>query len=327
MEAYLQLMKHVLENGKDRGDRTGTGTRSVFGYQMRFDLQEGFPMTTTKKIPFRLVVEELLWFLRGDTNIKYLVDRDVHIWDDWPFARWFESSSYDGTAYVPNWKEKRLKDEEYKQLVKSEMKRFAACIKEDEVFAKEWGELGNVYGKQWRSWEGADGATIDQIANVVRNIKENPDSRRLIVSAWNVADVEAEYTKDEEGRTTGMALPPCHAFFQFYVAEGKLSCQLFQRSVDLFLGANFNFASYALLTHMIAQQCDLEVGELIWTGGDVHIYHNHFEQARIQLEREPKPLPSLEIRRKPNSIFDYTWEDFELIGYDAHPHIPADVAI
>ncbi|MBD3667195.1 MAG: thymidylate synthase [Kangiella sp.] len=264
MKQYLDMMRHVLENGEDKGDRTGTGTRSVFGYQMRFNLQDGFPLVTTKKLHLRSIIYELLWFLNGDTNIKYLKDNGVSIWDEW---------------------------------------------------ADENGDLGPVYGEQWRSWKKPDGTTIDQISNVLHQIKTNPDSRRLMVVAYN------------PGVADEMALPPCHSLFQFYVANGKLSCQLYQRSADIFLGVPFNIASYALLTHMMAQQAGLDVGEFIWTGGDTHLYSNHFEQAKEQLSREPLPLPRLNITRKPDSLFDYQFEDFEIVGYESHPHIKAPVAI
>jgi thymidylate synthase len=257
-------MNDILETGTSKTDRTGTGTRSVFGRQLRFDLRQGFPLVTTKKLHLRSIIIELLWFLNGDTNIKYLNDHGVSIWDEW---------------------------------------------------ADENGDLGPVYGHQWRSWPAPDGKTIDQITNVLHQIKSKPDSRRHMVSAWNPAEVEK------------MALPPCHALFQFYVADGKLSCQLYQRSADYFLGVPFNIASYALLTHMVAQQCDLEPGEFIWTGGDVHLYTNHLEQARLQLSREPHALPQLIIKRKPTSIFDYRFEDFEIVNYHAHPGIKAPIAV
>ncbi|MBO2557745.1 thymidylate synthase [Shewanella algae] len=264
MQQYLDLMQHILDSGTDKNDRTGTGTRSVFGYQMRFDLSNGFPLVTTKKCHLRSIIHELLWFLKGDTNVAYLHENKVTIWDEW---------------------------------------------------ADEFGNLGPVYGAQWRSWPTPDGGHIDQITQVIEQIKAQPDSRRLIVSAWNVSELDK------------MALAPCHAFFQFYVADGKLSCQLYQRSCDVFLGLPFNIASYALLTMMVAQQCDLELGDFVWTGGDTHLYSNHMEQTALQLSREPKPLPQMKITRKPKSIFDYRFEDFELSGYDPHPHIKAPVAI
>jgi thymidylate synthase len=264
MHQYLDLMRHVMANGTHKSDRTGTGTMSVFGHQMRFDLQKGFPVVTTKKLHLKSIIIELLWFLQGSTNNNWLKERGVSIWDEW---------------------------------------------------AKEDGELGPIYGYQWRSWPAPNGEHVDQISQLMDQIKNNPDSRRLIVSAWNVAEIPR------------MALPPCHAFFQFYVADGKLSCQLYQRSADIFLGVPFNIASYALLTHMIAQQAGLEVGEFIWTGGDCHLYSNHMEQVKLQLSREPLPLPKLVIRRKPASIFDYEYEDFELVGYQHHDPIKAPVAV
>ncbi|HET9486659.1 MAG TPA: thymidylate synthase [Chryseosolibacter sp.] len=264
MKQYLDLMRDVRDSGAQKTDRTGTGTLSVFGRQLRFDLSAGFPLVTTKKLHLRSIIYELLWFLKGDTNIKYLKDNGVSIWDEW---------------------------------------------------ADENGELGPVYGHQWRSWPAPDGRSIDQIAQVIGQIKQKPDSRRHIVTAWNPAEVDK------------MALPPCHALFQFYVAEGRLSCQLYQRSADYFLGVPFNIASYALLTYMFAQQCDLLPGEFVWTGGDVHLYNNHLEQANLQLSREPFALPQLTIKRKPTSIFDYQFEDFEIVNYQAHPSIKAPIAV
>ncbi len=264
MTPYLELMRDILEKGTQKTDRTGTGTVSVFGRQMRFDLSKGFPLVTTKKLHLRSIIYELLWFLRGETNIKYLNDHGVSIWDEW---------------------------------------------------ADDNGELGPVYGSQWRSWPAPDGRHIDQIANVINQIKTKPDSRRHIVTAWNPAEVD------------NMALPPCHALFQFYVANDTLSCQLYQRSADFFLGVPFNIASYALLTHMVAQQCDLKPGDFVWTGGDVHLYSNHFDQARLQLTREPLPLPTLSIKRKPSTIFEYEFEDFEILNYQAHPSIKAPIAV
>lgn len=277
MRAYLDLLQHILDNGTDKGDRTGTGTRSVFGYQMRFDLQEGFPLLTTKKLHLRSIIHELLWFLSGDTNIKYLKDNGVRIWDEW---------------------------------------------------ATEEGDLGPLYGKQWVAWEKPDGETINQIAEVIETLKNNPNSRRMIVSAWNPADLPDESISPQENVKQGrMALATCHAFFQFYVANNRLSCQLYQRSADTFLGVPFNIASYSLLVHMIAQQTGYEVGDFIWTGGDVHLYNNTIEQAKIQLQREPLPLPKLKIARKPESIFDYRFEDFEIVDYQSHPHIKAEVSV
>ena len=270
MQQYLDLLSRVMKTGVDRPDRTGTGTRGVFGHQMRFDLADGFPMVTTKKLHLKSIIHELIWFLAGDTNIKYLQDNKVRIWDEW---------------------------------------------------ADENGDLGPVYGKQWRRWEGPDGAVIDQVAKMVEAIKVNPYSRRHIVSAWNPADVD------------DMALPPCHCLFQFFVSpdpaggKDKLSCQLYQRSADIFLGVPFNIASYALLVHMVAQVCDLEVGDFVHTFGDAHIYSNHFEQVEKQLKRKPKPLPTLRLNPDVKSVFDFTWDDIEIVGYEAHPHIAGKVAV
>ena len=264
MRQYLEFMRHVKEHGAVKTDRTGTGTLSVFGYQMRFDLRQGFPLLTTKKVHLKSIIHELIWFLQGSTNIAYLKENGVTIWDEW---------------------------------------------------ADENGNLGPIYGYQWRSWPLPDGGHVDQISQVLEQIRSTPDSRRMIVSSWNVADIP------------NMKLPPCHAFFQFYVADGKLSCQLYQRSADIFLGVPFNIASYAMLTHMMAQQAGLEVGEFIWTGGDCHLYSNHLEQVELQLSRETRELPRLVIKRKPDSLFDYRFEDFEVEGYDPHPGIKAPVAV
>jgi len=264
MRQYHELLRHLLEHGAEKCDRTGTGTRSVFGWQMRFDLGDGFPLVTTKKLHLKSIVHELLWFLSGDTNVRYLRENGVSIWDEWADAD---------------------------------------------------GELGPVYGAQWRAWATADGRRIDQVARAIDLIRRDPDSRRIIVNAWNVGELER------------MALTPCHALFQFYVAGGRLSCQLYQRSADVFLGVPFNIASYALLTHMVAQQCDLQAGDFIWTGGDTHLYVNHIEQARTQLARECFQLPQLIIKRRPDSIFDYRFEDFEFVGYQAHPAIKAPIAV
>jgi len=264
MQQYLDLMRLVRDTGTRKEDRTGTGTLSVFGHQMRFDLSKGFPLVTTKKLHLRSIIHELLWFLSGDSNIRYLKENGVSIWDEW---------------------------------------------------ADENGDLGPVYGVQWRSWPAPDGRRIDQVAQIMQQLRETPDSRRIILSAWNVAEID------------NMALPPCHCLFQFYVADGKLSCQLYQRSCDIFLGVPFNIASYALLTHMLAQQADLGVGDFVWTGGDCHLYLNHLEQAEEQLSRQPLPLPTLAIKRRPPSIFDYRFEDFDILNYEAHPHIKAAVAV
>ncbi len=264
MQQYLDMMRLVRDTGARKDDRTGTGTLSVFGHQMRFDLAKGFPLVTTKKLHLRSIIHELLWFLSGDSNIRYLKENGVSIWDEW---------------------------------------------------ADEEGDLGPIYGVQWRSWPTPDGGSIDQVAEIMQQLRETPDSRRILLSAWNVAEID------------NMALPPCHCLFQFYVADGKLSCQLYQRSCDIFLGVPFNIASYALLTHMLAQQADLGVGDFIWTGGDCHLYLNHLEQADEQLAREPLPLPTLAIKRRPPTIFDYEFEDFEILNYESHPHIKAAVAV
>ncbi len=264
MRQYLSLLQHVLDHGVEKSDRTGTGTISTFGYQMRFDLSEGFPMVTTKKLHLKSIIYELLWFIKGDTNVKYLQENGVRIWNEW---------------------------------------------------ADENGDLGPVYGKQWRSWQGADGKTVDQLMKVVSTLKENPDSRRMIINAWNVGELDK------------MALTPCHCMFQFYVADGKLSCQLFQRSADCFLGVPFNIASYALFTMMIAQVCNLEVGEFVHTFGDAHIYKDHLEQTKLQLSRDPRPLPTMKINPEVHSILDFTYEDFTLIDYNPHPHIKAKVSV
>lgn len=305
MRQYLDLLKHIEEHGVDKGDRTGTGTRSVFGYQMRFDLAQGFPLMTTKKMALRSIIVELLWFLKGDSNLKYLAENNVHIWDEWPYKAYLQST---GQA-VP-----ALGSEEWKTGIAA----FIEKIKTDDAFAKDYGELGPIYGYQWRNWPAPDGRHIDQITQVIERIKAKPDDRRLIVSAWNVADIE------EMGRA---GLPPCHCLFQFYVANGKLSCQLYQRSCDTFLGVPFNIASYALLTMMVAQVCDLEPGEFVWTGGDVHIYSNHHDQVQEQLSREPLPLPTMSINPEVKNIFDFKLEDFTLENYQSHPPIKAPIAV
>jgi len=277
MKSYLDLLDKIIREGHAKSDRTGTGTLSIFGHQLRFNLQDGFPLVTTKKIHVKSIIHELLWFLRGDTNIGYLHDHKVSIWDEWADAE---------------------------------------------------GELGPVYGKQWRSWPTPDGRTVDQLSQVLAQLQDTPNSRRIIVSAWNVADLPDERVSPLANVAQGkMALAPCHALFQFYVADGRLSCQLYQRSCDTFLGLPFNIASYALLTHIIAQQAGLEVGEFIWTGGDVHLYRNHLEQARLQLSRQPLPLPQLRINRRPDSLFAYGYDDFELCGYQSHAAIKAAIAI
>jgi thymidylate synthase len=277
MQQYLDLVQTILDHGHQKGDRTGSGTLSIFGHQMRFNLANGFPLVTTKKVHLKSIIHELLWFLQGDTNIGYLKDNGVSIWDEWADAQ---------------------------------------------------GDLGPVYGAQWRNWPAGNAENIDQIAQIVEQIKRTPNSRRMLVSAWNVADLPNESLSPQQNVAEGkMALAACHALFQFYVADGKLSCQLYQRSCDTFLGLPFNIASYALLTHMLAQQCDLQVGDFVWTGGDVHLYLNHLEQAKFQLNRQPYALPKLILKRKPASIFDYRYDDFEIVGYQAHPAIKAPISV
>lgn len=313
-QAYLDLCKEILEHGTEKMDRTKTGTISLFGKQIRFDLRDGFPLLTTKRVPFRLIATELLWFLKGDTNIRYLLQHNNNIWNEWAFKKWVESDEYDGPD-MTDFGLRSQKDPEFKKLYDEQMEIFKQRVLEEDEFAKKYGDLGFVYGKQWRHWKTSTNDTIDQISDVINMIKTNPNSRRLIVSAWNPEDIPH------------MALPPCHTLFQFYVAEGRLSCQLYQRSADLFLGVPFNIASYALLTHLIAKECNLEVGEFVHTFGDVHIYSNHIEQIRLQLSRNIKNPPRLEIKTEKESIFDYDIEDFEIIGYDPHPTIKAPVAV
>jgi thymidylate synthase len=313
-EQYLNLEKYVLENGHQKGDRTQTGTLSTFGYQMRFDLSEGFPLLTTKRVPFGLIKSELLWFLKGDTNIRYLLQHNNHIWDEWAFKKWIESDEYQGPD-MTDFGHRSLTDPEFNELYKIEKQRFTERILEDDTFSAKYGDLGNVYGSQWRAWKTSTGETIDQISDVIDMIKNNPDSRRMIVSAWNPEDVPTS------------ALPPCHSLFQFYVADGKLSCQLYQRSGDIFLGIPFNIASYALLTELIAKATGLEVGEFVHTIGDAHIYSNHIEQVKEQLERTPRPAPKLKFKQVHDSIFDYEPEDIVVEGYDPHPTIKAPVAV
>nr|WP_042346636.1 thymidylate synthase [Bacillus massiliigorillae] len=314
LKQYLDLCNHVLHNGVKKEDRTGTGTISTFGYQMRFNLQEGFPLLTTKRIPFRLIASELLWFIKGDTNIKYLLQHNNHIWNEWAFKKWVESDEYTGPD-MTDFGLRSQEDEAFNQEYQKQMQIFVDSILNDDEFARKYGELGDVYGKQWRAWKTTAGETIDQLKDVIDTIKRNPDSRRLIVSAWNPEDVPT------------MALPPCHTLFQFYVLEGKLSCQLYQRSGDIFLGIPFNIASYALLTHLIAHECGLEVGEFIHTLGDAHIYSNHMEQVEKQLSREPKNLPTLFLNSEKQSVFDFEMEDIRIDGYDPHPAIKAPVAV
>ncbi|WP_102027251.1 thymidylate synthase [Salirhabdus sp. Marseille-P4669] len=314
MDQYLKLCQHILDNGEKREDRTGTGTIGVFGCQMRFDLTKGFPLMTTKKVPFRLIASELLWFMRGDTNIKFLLQHNNNIWNEWAFKKWVESDEYKGPD-MTNFGLRSLTDESFKKHYDEQMELFKKRILDDDAFANKYGDLGNVYGKQWRAWATSNGETIDQLKDVIKQIKTNPTSRRLIVSAWNPEDVP------------NSALPPCHTLFQFYVSNNKLSCQLYQRSGDMFLGIPFNIASYALLTHFIAHECNLEVGEFVHTIGDAHIYVNHVEQVKTQLEREPKSLPTLKLNKNVESVFDFTMEDIVLEGYDPHPAIKAPVAV
>jgi len=311
---YLQLLQHVLERGTEKKDRTGTGTLSVFGYQMRFDLAEGFPLLTTKRVSFKLVASELLWFIKGDTNIRYLLKHNNHIWNEWAFKRWVESPEYDGPD-MTDFGLRSQRDEAFNRLYREQMDRFVKRVLEDDEFAAKYGELGDVYGKQWRAWKTSAGGTIDQLRQAIDLIKTNPDSRRIIVTAWSPEDIPS------------MALPPCHTLFQFYVAGGRLSCQLYQRSADIFLGVPFNIASYALLTHMIARECGLEAGEFIHTLGDAHLYLNHIEQARLQLGREPRPLPRLKMNPEVGSVFDFDLEDLQVEGYDPHPAIKAPIAV
>ncbi len=314
-QAYLDLCRHVLENGTRKSDRTGTGTMSVFGHQMRFDLKDGFPLLTTKRVPFRLIASELIWFINGDTNIRFLLQHNNNIWNEWAFKKWIESDDYTGPD-MTDFGIRSLKDEEFKKVYDEQMEIFKKRVLEEDDFAAKYGELGNVYGKQWRAWKTSTGETIDQLKDVIHDIKHNPSSRRLIVSAWNPEDVP-----------TNMALPPCHSLFQFHVADGRLSCQLYQRSADIFLGVPFNIASYALLTHLIAKECGLEAGEFIHTLGDAHIYLNHEEQVRTQLQREPKELPQLVIDPSFTSIFELSLDQLKIEGYDPHPTIKAPIAV
>lgn len=313
-QAYLDLCQHVLENGVKRDDRTNTGTYSVFGHQMRFDLSDGFPLLTTKRVAFRLVASELLWFIKGDTNIRYLLEHNNNIWNEWAFEKWVTSDQYDGPD-MTNFAHRSLRDPEFKELYDEQMDIFKQRILEDDEFAAEFGDLGNVYGKQWRAWKTSQNETIDQLKDVIESIRTNPNSRRHIVTAWNPEDIP------------NMALPPCHTLFQFYVAGGKLSCQLYQRSADLFLGVPFNIASYALLTHLIAHECDLEVGEFVHTLGDVHIYSNHVDQVKLQLSRDIKQAPTLILNKDKKSIFDFELSDFTIENYDPHPAIKAPIAV
>ncbi|MEZ7740603.1 thymidylate synthase [Gemella sanguinis] len=305
---YLDLCKYILDNGIEKEDRTGVGTKSIFGYQMKFDLNNGFPLLTTKKVNFNLVWSELLWFIKGDTNIRFLLENNNNIWNEWAFKKWVESDEYNGPD-MTDFGHRTLVDEDFAKDYKEQMKFFKEKILTDDEFSKKYGDLGNVYGKQWRNFNG-----VDQLKNVIEQIKQNPSSRRLIVSSWNPAEVDT------------MALPPCHSLFQFYVSDGKLSCQLYQRSGDVFLGVPFNIASYSLLTILIAKECNLGVGEFVHTLGDAHIYNNHFDQVNEQISRTPYDLPSLKINEF-QSIFDLKISDVELVNYESHPFIKAPIAV
>ena len=301
MKQYLDLVRHIRDNGVIKGDRTGTGTRSIFGYQMRFDLSDGFPLVTSKKVHLKSILHELLWFIRGDTNIRYLVENGVGIWNDWPYQSWLRQTGQedDLPMYSAEWK--------------AGMQEFIERIKTDAAFAQQYGDLGPVYGHQWRNFEG-----VDQLSQLVDDIKTNPDSRRLLVSAWNPKDIPVMVKS---------GLPPCHSLFQFYVSEGRLSCQLYQRSADVFLGVPFNIASYSLLTHMIAQVCGYEVGDFVHTFGDTHIYLNHLEQVKLQLSRKPMPLPTLKLNQAVKNIEDFKFDDIEILNYNSHPPIKGKISV
>ncbi|WP_278340585.1 thymidylate synthase [Lactobacillus acetotolerans] len=313
-QPYLDLLNKIMTTGHNKDDRTGTGTRSLFGAQMRFDLSKGFPILTTKRVPFGLIKSELLWFLRGDTNIRFLLQHKNHIWDEWAFENWVNSDEYHGPD-MTNFGLRSQSDPEFNKVYREEMKKFDQRILDDTDFAKKYGSLGDVYGAQWRHWKKRDGGHIDQIANVIKKIKTTPDSRRMIVTAWNPEDVPSS------------ALPPCHVLFQFYVVDGKLSLQLYQRSGDMFLGVPFNIVSYSLLLHMIARETDLQVGEFVHTLGDAHIYNNHFEQVKELLSRKPYDSPQLWLNPDKKHIDDFEMRDIKLIGYKHHDTIKAPVAV
>ncbi|WEG74274.1 thymidylate synthase [Vagococcus intermedius] len=313
-QAYLELGRKILTEGNEKSDRTGTGTKSIFGHQMRFDLSQGFPLLTTKRVPFGLIKSELLWFLKGNTNIRFLLEHNNHIWDEWAFERFVTSSDYQGPD-MTNFGRRAVLDSEFNKVYQEELKKFCERILKEQAFSEKYGDLGNIYGAQWRNWQTKSGETIDQLKDVIEMIKINPDSRRLLVSAWNPEDVPT------------MALPPCHTMFQFYVSNGKLSCQLYQRSADVFLGVPFNIASYALLTHLIAHETGLEVGEFVHTLGDAHLYSNHFEQMETQLNREVKDFPTLVLNSDKTSVFDFDVTDITLENYEPHPAIKAPIAV
>ena len=312
-EAYHNLLTHVLDTGIEKDDRTGTGTISTFGYQMRFDLSKGFPLLTTKRTSFKLIATELIWFMRGDTNIKYLLQYNNNIWNEWAFKRYAESEDYNGPD-MTDFGRRALKDEAFNEVYKEEMEKYKEKILTDDAFAKKYGELGNVYGKQWRDWVGPNGESIDQLKNLIDSIKNNPYSRRHIISAWNPAEIET------------MALPPCHTLFQFYVNDGKLSLQLYQRSADVFLGVPFNIASYSLLLILVARETGLEVGEFVHTFGDVHIYKNHIDAVETQLSRDGFEAPTVKVNTD-KSMFDLEYEDLELVDYKSHKSIKAPIAV
>lgn len=312
-KAYHDLCKRVLEEGENKDDRTGTGTISIFGHQMRFDLSEGFPLLTTKKVSFKLIATELLWFIKGDTNIRYLLQYKNNIWNEWAFKKWIEGNDYDGPD-MTDFGRRSLVDDEFNEQYKAQLAIFKDKILNDDDFMIKYGDLGNVYGKQWRDWKDQDGKRFDQLKTLIENIKQNPNSRRHIISAWNPTEIDT------------MALPPCHTLFQFYVKDGKLSCQLYQRSADIFLGVPFNIASYSLLTHLIAKECGLEVGEFVHTFGDAHIYKNHIDAINEQLSRDSYDAPKLNINTD-KSLFDIEYEDLEIDGYESHPSIKAPIAV
>lgn len=312
-KAYHDLCKRVLEEGENKDDRTGTGTISIFGHQMRFDLSEGFPLLTTKKVSFKLIATELLWFIKGDTNIRYLLQYKNNIWNEWAFKKWVESNDYDGPD-MTDFGRRSLVDDEFNEQYKAQLAIFKDKILNDDDYMIKYGDLGNVYGKQWRDWKDQDGKRFDQLKTLIENIKQNPNSRRHIISAWNPTEIDT------------MALPPCHTLFQFYVKDGKLSCQLYQRSADIFLGVPFNIASYSLLTHLIAKECGLEVGEFVHTFGDAHIYKNHIDAINEQLSRDSYDAPKININTD-KSLFDIEYEDLEIDGYESHPSIKAPIAV